>query len=475
MSEKVSEIVLQTPELVFRIGWFVPLWKRGWLYPKDLVSCIKVCRLWRDVLTPLLWMVYDDSRLHIPDEAIRANRKHVRYLKLIKSYGQSFSQVCQLKGLYLEFDPLSTFEEFTLLEANPGLLSLELKQATVRPCFPAALFKPLTSLQSLRLYGGSIPLAALKSILDSNQLLVSLFLEFTSTLDPDFDGWCIYPTIKRIRFRYNPSKSTWYFRLLQSCTNLEELAVTEIRHFRCVRQPIFALLSRILQEHCRKLKVLWYFEQYTDIPDNMLTTKDYLNVIQATRNLVQLRLSLNGFSTLLCDALLHGSAHSLEVLFLDIQNASSDQESIASAGRVLSSCPKLQHLQVFFRCYPKYSDDLEKPLIAQPWICNNLRTITLTAKRCLSTICEASCECKTSEEACTIGVACDAEIQRQGWRIVDRLYNSRHIPWKLKEHRGVLLTAASALPHVNKVHLGSQHYKHVERPADEFTFDIDWT
>ncbi|KAF9428257.1 hypothetical protein BGZ94_002965 [Podila epigama] len=223
------------------------------------------------------------------------------------------------------------------------------------------------------------------------------------------------------------------------------------------------------------LKSILDSNQHLESLDARPFLEDYLNVIQATSNLVQLRLPMNSFSTVMCDALLHGSAHSLEVLFLDIRGESSAQESIVSAGRILSSCPKLQHLQLAFDSYPTYSDGLEKPLTAQPWICSNLKTITMITNQLFSAFCMSSCECKTSEEARTIGVACDTEIQKQGWEVVDYQYKDRHVPWECKRDRLVLFTAASALPHVNKVSLGDQIYEHVERSLDGFTIDIDWT
>ncbi|KAF9427247.1 hypothetical protein BGZ94_005229 [Podila epigama] len=410
-------------------------------------------------------MVHTNPGRCIPDEIIQSNRKHIRYLSHSRLFGRDIPQATQLKELSLELSGTATLhQEIALLEANPGLRSLHLLQKINSPDLSPSLFKPLTALQYLNLGGinkGFSP-ELLKSILDSNQHLGTLILNYNSTLETDFDDWCVYPNIKIVHFRYNTSNFSWYFHLLQRCANLEVLALNEVRQHQCDRRPQFALLSRILQDHCQKVKILRYDERYDEMPADMLTTKDYLNVIKATSNLVRLRLSMNSFSTVLCDALLHGSIHSLESLSLDIQGEFSYQESIVSAGRVLSSCPELQRLQLLFEYYPLYSNDTEKPLAAQPWICNNLKTIALKPRRRIYTSCESSCECKTSEEARTIGVACDAEIQKQGWKYAYLRYKDHHIPWRLKENRVVLLSAASALPHVAMVHLGHEQYDHIE-------------
>lgn len=54
------------PELIYRIGRFVPLWKDmrpdHYQYsfdPKHLLACIQLNQTWRRTLTPLLWTVYD--------------------------------------------------------------------------------------------------------------------------------------------------------------------------------------------------------------------------------------------------------------------------------------------------------------------------------------------------------------------------------------------------------------------------------
>ncbi|KAF9404188.1 hypothetical protein BGZ94_004318 [Podila epigama] len=477
MSERASATVLQTPELLFRIGWFVPLWERGLFNPENIVSCIKVCRLWRNVLTPLLWMVYDGKQRRIPYEMIYANRKHIRYLNHTRYNRPNILLFTRLKGLKLRLSNASLLEELALLEANLGLLSLDLTQGSESHDLLPSLLKNLTALRCLRLLGDSegFSVAALKSILDNSKHLGSLELGFSSTPDGDLDDWDDYPSIKRLYFQYIVSEPKLYFGLLQSCTNLEVLAITESYDPQYDCRPQLALLSRILRDQCRKVKVLWYHEQYERMPDDVLSTKDYLNVIQATSNLVRLQLSMNSFSTVICDALLHGSAYSLEILFLDIEGKSSVPESIVSAGRVLSSCPQLQRLQLLFTYYPLYSDDLEKPLIAHPWICNNLKTVTLWSIEYLSSCCESSCECKTSEEACTIGDACDAEILKQGWKVSNPRSKDHHFPWKLKEDRVVLLTAASTLPHVNTIYLGHERYEHADRLSQRFAFDANWT
>jgi len=88
----MTDSPLEQAELVYRVGWFLPLWvphetrKKGYhFHPEDLLSCIQVNKLWRRTLTPLLWMVYDESnerQKNAPPNLIEAHSPHFRYLSV---------------------------------------------------------------------------------------------------------------------------------------------------------------------------------------------------------------------------------------------------------------------------------------------------------------------------------------------------------------------------------------------------------
>ncbi|KAG0257458.1 hypothetical protein BGZ95_005237, partial [Linnemannia exigua] len=91
---------LSLPEIVLLIGKAIPLWipedplfgETAWmLRPKDLVAAISVNRLFRSVLTPLLWTVYYE-----PNE-------NMRVLANIRGYQE-------YRGLYTQID-IDTVEE----------------------------------------------------------------------------------------------------------------------------------------------------------------------------------------------------------------------------------------------------------------------------------------------------------------------------------------------------------------------------
>lgn len=87
--------------LVHRVGQMLPLWDypqkgapKDAFQPRDLLSSIKVCRLWSATLTPLLWTIYDDAFMlchsvtdysfdggghvcNMPEEIFHAHSRHI--------------------------------------------------------------------------------------------------------------------------------------------------------------------------------------------------------------------------------------------------------------------------------------------------------------------------------------------------------------------------------------------------------------
>ncbi|KAF9424698.1 hypothetical protein BGZ94_007956 [Podila epigama] len=459
----MSQKVLQTPELVFRIGWFVPLWSSKDFFPKDLISCIKVCRLWRDMLTPLLWMVHIDYDSEFPEAVAHANRQHIRYLTH-NGFDPSIKalQVTQLKGLSLELYYFCRPEVISLLEKNPALISLEVilssfEESGLVDIAPALL--KMTALRCLSLFGNAyMKPDVMRSVLDNNQRLESLTLQIPIDTDTAFGDLRLCLGIKKLCFLLNPTKPTWLFSILQHCPNVEMLTImgNPDRDMDLQKSNIVSL-SKILREYCPKVNQLT-LQGYDHRNSSTLSTGDYLILIQATSNLVQLEMSMDDFSTVVCDALLHGSAHSLEVLNLYIHGESTAAESIVSAGKILSSCPKLEHLKLVIREYSECLEKMDKALtVQQPWICSHLKTIVLTPASFQSFSCPASCQF-TLDGTCTIEMACEAEIWKQGWKNLNPYYGFPHIPPTLQKHRAALLTAASTLQFVNTIDLGFSRY-----------------
>ncbi|KAF9357253.1 hypothetical protein BGX34_009456 [Mortierella sp. NVP85] len=75
------------PELLARIGHFIPLWRypcpdlKPVFEPKHLTRCTRVCRTWYNVLKPLVWEYYDDITMsRIPRPVVHRNAPLIRIL-----------------------------------------------------------------------------------------------------------------------------------------------------------------------------------------------------------------------------------------------------------------------------------------------------------------------------------------------------------------------------------------------------------
>ncbi|KAF9424697.1 hypothetical protein BGZ94_007955 [Podila epigama] len=351
-------------------------------------------------------------------------------------------ETTQLKGLRLEVYHVLQSKTYELVEANPGLASLEIFQNTLGVFGQLAalptLLKPLTNLRQLNLSGHPrLEPAELKSILDSNPRLESLGLDILRVTNPDFDAWRNYPDIKKLRFQHFPAVSTWLFSLLQHCPNVEELSIIEVP-FReaCDSRPQKDLLFKILQEHCSKVKFLKYTEHDSNRPI-ALSQKDYGTIFHAANNLVHLWLALDVFDKVICSAILRESAHSLEAFGIDIYGDASSKETFASAGQILSSCPKLEHFQLSFDDASMYSSATDKALVAKPWVCKKLKTITLRqAKVPRFQSCNSNCRGKNE---CLDEITFHAKISKQGWKNLINTRKFHHNPSFRKKHRDTIL------------------------------------
>ncbi|KAF9420054.1 hypothetical protein BGZ94_009233 [Podila epigama] len=370
-------------------------------------------------------MEYTDTnacKTKIAEEVFLANCEHIRFLTLSTSDYVNAPQITQLKGLSLQLFGECLNEHIQLLNTNPGLSSLVLSKSYGYRSLQAddvmALLKPMTGLRSLTFsHYLHLEPVVLKNVLDSNQHLESLHTTSTSQ-NPDFDDWGIYPSIKDLKFEWNSKMPTWIFHLLQHCPNVEALHIRVSHLDRYTsRPPPVTLLTQALQEHGRKVKALTFISSGS----MKLSTLNYISVVQATNNLVRLHLTLNDdFSMAMYDALLRGSAHSLEVLRLDLYGKLATVAAIVNAGRILSSCPELRHLHIMFENYPGYTNKVNKAL-SQPWICTKLKTLALGPTESKSfPRCTRLCEGKISKSTCSVETACASDVEKQGWKIHNR-------------------------------------------------------
>ncbi|KAG0195902.1 hypothetical protein BGX33_002387 [Mortierella sp. NVP41] len=107
----------EIPEILIRIGSFLPLWNNDVLIaqsqdqrfdPKTLLVCVSVSRLWRQNLLPVLWYRYDCAHMHaIPQDIVALYSPHFQVMKVFEEDNTPF-QCADLIRLTIERKTLNT-------------------------------------------------------------------------------------------------------------------------------------------------------------------------------------------------------------------------------------------------------------------------------------------------------------------------------------------------------------------------------
>ncbi|KAI1315461.1 hypothetical protein EDD11_000742 [Mortierella claussenii] len=116
---------LDIPEILARVGQFVPLWvkinpdSRAYFYPQTLVRCTAVSRHWRSVMSPILWFLFDDNLMStVPRLVAHRNAHFIRVLTQRHVYGNQRLECRNLLELVTSPWVAGTEE---LLKENPRL------------------------------------------------------------------------------------------------------------------------------------------------------------------------------------------------------------------------------------------------------------------------------------------------------------------------------------------------------------------
>lgn len=136
---------LELPEIITRVGHFLPLWgqeratRTGRLklifLPKTYLTCLLVSKLWHDTLLPLLWSCYDAEAMEkVPLITLTRNCTYFRtfcqhrwYTSLITFGGGTHGGCTRLLNLTMNPDTIEELNESRrLVWGNRGLRFLDL-------------------------------------------------------------------------------------------------------------------------------------------------------------------------------------------------------------------------------------------------------------------------------------------------------------------------------------------------------------
>lgn len=366
---------LDLPEIIFRVGWFLPLWGRSKdsqreydFEPANLISCIQVSHTWRMTLTPLLWMVYEENankQWRIPIIRLQAQSHHFRHLKLLNTYHRGYFTSTRLRTLSIHgYAAGSTLE---LLYLNPQLSSLNLNLCGLQFSAVYPALSAISRLEDLEL--GHVKFDTphqLPDFLSNNPYLSKLRLVKVIS-EARLDGCEQLTKVSRLFFSFNWLQNFALTPLIRFCPNLESLVFLSNSH--CP----FDEITRNLQECCPKLQSMSCIEVHQVRQIDMVEDKKIIALLHASSRLLSIEITRRVFTSTVCQAVLDhaGWLESVELKFLE-----ADEENVRNMNRILASCPNLRTLRAhggFHACY----DDLSLESFELAWNCPHLESIDL--------------------------------------------------------------------------------------------------
>ncbi|KAG0342713.1 hypothetical protein BG000_002058 [Podila horticola] len=373
------------PELIYRIGWFVSLWKdmrpdhdQYSFDPKHLLVCTLINRTWQRTLTPLLWTIYD-SRLRIlrdvPPNLIHTRSPHFRYL--ILSQAQASPLLAHIQSTHLrELDLPSVPQQqaVALVKRNPRITSLTIDVGNHTAKILREALESLSKLKVLSLNGGEdLTSSWITELLGNVSGLEELELRDFDELRP-----CQSPhqqpllSITKLLFNSLWHRNPGFSQLLRFCPQLESLVYVSSSNL--FSNFPAEEMSRNLRECCPKFKSLQCLVKDQVVRD-LLDDDEYCFMLQSTQHLISFDMPVGDLSPRFCQALLDPHAPHLEIIRILLYRQDSDQFSMAS--KILASCPHLAVFELLPSWQARYPEDIFG-LFQQPWQCPKLRVLKLS-------------------------------------------------------------------------------------------------
>ncbi|KAF9318086.1 hypothetical protein BG003_011811 [Podila horticola] len=370
------------PLIVHIIGCFLPPEER-WLatnirvrHPKTLIDCIKVNRLWRRTLTPLLWIEFNAEyafQMGIPPSIIQAKSPHFRYARLNSDFPTLVLYATCLRALNVDFKEPMAIRDLTRSNPELGTLSISLKHEFVLLSLKPIL-EPLKQLRVLHLRQCRV--ATLDQIvepLNCLSTLQSLELSSFSRLERTDAPLPQLGSVANLVLGCSWARNPGQVQIVRCCPNLQSLKVKVEREDR--NSFPSAALSTNLRECCPKLTSLQHHSGMLGIPMeyNQYQIQHHEDLLNAAEHLEDYQFPLERFCTRFCDQLL---VHAPSLKTIKVACDSASASCWQNVGRLLSCCPNLVSVQLSFR-HPTAKPETCLALFEEPWICWNLEQLDL--------------------------------------------------------------------------------------------------
>ncbi|KAF8934655.1 hypothetical protein BGZ47_010273 [Haplosporangium gracile] len=278
---------LELPEIITRVGHFLPLWSQeralgtGRLklvfLPHTFYTCTLVSKCWHDTLVPLLWSYYDAEAMEIvPIPTLTRNSIHFRTFCQHRSYGRSSPTFfgnnnrdgggggcTRLTNATLNPDTIEELGETRhMVRNNGGLRSLEWHGPTGSTPLSVDDFRGLKKVERLNLSRWKVDGGRLWGILGvlAGSLKV-LEIGWLTGADDDDDGdgqmaTIMLPLLESYRSS-DPSYGPDPAEFVKRCPNLvrSDLSLDTDKGY-CKDDKDVSRLSDSLRTHCPKLRAL---------------------------------------------------------------------------------------------------------------------------------------------------------------------------------------------------------------------------
>ncbi|KAG0309059.1 hypothetical protein BGZ97_013176 [Linnemannia gamsii] len=325
---------LELPEILTRVAHFLPLWVEapnkynGQLKtefkPRTLLNCMRVSKLWYQVMLPVFWYTYTGSHCaRAPLEIIHRFSPHFRVFQSFQGHEGPY-QCTGLVELIMSQYSKTYYSNGVDIETQRSLVALNRDLRKLYWHGPAKL-----------VHMDADSLTGLRRIYDlmilywqgSNGLLTKVLQAVSGTVtrlglysihgvaegDLMVDSGngikeqLILPHVVKLAYRINHKESKGLEDLVRCCPNLKKLYIIPEKTYDMVR------LKRNMQECCYKLEALTV--KFVELDENDLVA--LLRGCRAGPGLVRLRLSVQRLSDAVTDAILAYSA-TLQSVKIDI-------------------------------------------------------------------------------------------------------------------------------------------------------------
>lgn len=425
---------LDLPEILTRVGQFLPLWTGEGFHrefrPLPLLRCALVSRSWRQSLLPILWFVYDGFRMrNVPAQVLV---KYSHLFRIITNTG-SFKGPFHCRNLIELFTVYGQEWSRELVVKNPGLKrlvwggpyhcrieTLEQQQELV---LELKALMGLERLDALKTFGFSLGEGLFVKLLRNNASQLSNLTLSTIEGVTSIEGLEL-PYLTELHITFGGTESPALVDLVRCCPRLQILSLTGSRS-KSSAPPAVAnpnlnnngnnstssldgnpgnkgfqidRLAQNISECCPELSAIHFTSSNTSLTQRcFLEDQEYAMLVNASQRLESFSADMVTLDYGLTEALV-SQRHSLKTLSLLFHDSTSEEHQIEinhvreihCARRLKASLARLNDL-TFTRdktflstlddtAVTRSASELQEEIIAfvqEPWGCIDLRSLTL--------------------------------------------------------------------------------------------------